>query len=136
MRKNFIIIVLSILILSLFLCGCSEKTTSDDDKTISDDDSNNDSLFDSDEERLVGSWMVEEPDGRVFNFIFNENKSGKLILYENTSDFFYLLNDSNLIIYFPDINNTWLFEYSFLNDNELEIKVTNREEIEVLKRIY
>lgn len=129
MRKNLIIIVLSIFILFLFLCGCN-------DKTVSDDEINNDSLFGSDEERLVGSWMVEEPDGRVFNFIFNENKSGNLIVYENISDFFYLLNDSNLILYFPDVNNTWLFEYSFLNDNELEIKVTNREEIEVLKRIY
>jgi len=129
MRKNLIIIVLSIFILFLFLCGCN-------DKTVSDDEINNDSSFGSDEERLVGSWMVEEPDGRVFNFIFNENKSGNLIVYENISDFFYLLNDSNLILYFPDVNNTWLFEYSFLNDNELEIKVTNREEIEVLKRIY
>jgi len=136
MRKNFIIIVLSILILSLFLSGCNDKTVSNVDKNVPDDEINNESLFESDEERLIGSWTVEEPDGRIFNFTFNENKSGKLIVYENISDFFYLLNDSNLILYFPEINNTWLFEYSFLNDNELEIKVSNREEIEVLKRIY
>jgi hypothetical protein len=135
MKKRLIIIVFSILILSLLLCGCNNKSISDDDKSVIDDKNNNDSLYGSDEEKLLGSWMVEEADGRVFNFIFDKNNSGKLILYENISDFLYLLNDSNLILHFPEINDSWLFKYEFLNDNELEIRDPNRDVIEVLKRL-